>query len=92
MSDPIEFITLNFTEVLTEPSTILDFGSGVTYPPEPPAPVVKYLSLSAVVERLIINAKAGHEASQNTIKQIVIDKFKANELLPELEAAAVAYA
>lgn len=91
MSDPIEFITLNFTEVLTEPSTTLDFGSGVTSPPEPPTPVVKYLSLSAVVERLIINAKAGHEASQNTIKQIVINKFKANELLPELEAAAVAY-
>ena len=92
MSDPIEFITLNFTEVLTEPSTILDFGSGVTYPPEPPAPVVKYLSLSAVVERLVINAKAGHKASQDAIKIIVINKFKANELSPELEAAAVAYA
>ena len=91
MSDPIGFITLNFTEVLTEPSTTLDFGSGVTSPPEPPTPVVKYLLLSAVVERLVINAKAGHKASQDAIKIIVINKFKTNKLVVELDAAAVPY-
>ena len=89
MSESTGFVTLNFTEVLAQSSTTLDFGGNVV--PPPPQPTIKYLPLSAVVERLIINAKAGHEASQNTIKQIVIDKFKANLLLAELEAAAMPY-
>lgn len=91
MSEPIGFVTLNFSEVLTEPSTTLDFGGGVEPPPDPPAPVIKHLSLNAVVERLIINAQAGHQASQDAIKKIVIDKFKANKLVANLDAAAVAY-
>ncbi|MEZ7501018.1 hypothetical protein QO189_00880 [Psychrobacter sp. Arc29] len=92
MSESTGFVTLNFTETLTEPSTILNFGSGATSPPEPPTPVVKYLSLSAVVERLVTNAKAGHKASQEAIAQIVIDKFRTDKLLAEIEANASAYA
>lgn len=88
MSESTGFVTLNFTEILVKPSTILNIVNANAPPVEP---VINYLSLHAVIERLIINAKDGHEASQNTIKQIVINKFKANLLLAELEAAAMPY-
>lgn len=91
MNESIGFVTLNFTETLTEPSTTLNFDgdSGATLPPQP---TIKYLPLSMVVERLIINAKSGHKASQEAIDQIVIDKFRTDKLLAEIEANASAYA
>lgn len=88
MSESTGFVTLNFTEILVKPSTILNIVNANAPPVEP---VINYLSLHTVIERLIINAKDGHEASQNTIKQIVINNFKTGKLVAALDAAATAY-
>lgn len=58
----------------------------------PPPVTTQYLSIEAVAQQILLNATTGNPASQDMLKTIVLDKFKANELLPELEAAAVAYA
>lgn len=61
-------------------------------PPVPPPKPTQYLSIEVVAQQILLNATTGNPASQDMLKTIVLDKFKANELLPELEAAAVAYA
>lgn len=61
-------------------------------PPVPPPKPTQYLSIEAVAQQILLNATTGNPASQDMLKTIVLDKFKANALLPKLEAAAVAYA
>ena len=85
MNNSVTPIILNFANSLTEPSTTLNFGGGA-------GPIEQYLSMATVVERLIVRAEANHKLSQDAIETIVVKKFQSNELLPELEAAAVAYA
>lgn len=76
-------LIIDFNETLKSGELVLNFG-GLP-------PVIKYLSLVEIVERLIINAKAGNKASQGAIEIIVINKFKDGRLLVELEAAALPY-
>lgn len=60
-------------------------------PPVPPPKPTQYLSIEAVAQQILLNATTGNPASQDMLKTIVLDNFKANTLLAKLDAAAVPY-
>lgn len=75
-------LVIDFDEVLTTGAVMLNFGGE-------PDPVILHIALSDIASRLITNASNGNAISQDALRQIVINKFKAGLFLAELEAAAL---
>lgn len=68
-----ELVVLNFTKILTTPSSTITFNeTAVTVEPN-------YLSLDALSEQVLILARESDFGCQNLLMQIVIDKFNNGE-------------